>query len=135
MRLAAADIMTLEPLDEHGERGVIINTASVAAFEGQVGQAAYSASKGGIAALTLPAAREFAQFGIRVLTIAPGVMDTPMVGGMSNEVRKSLAASVPFPKRLGRPDEYARLALHLIENQLMNGEVIRMDGAIRMQPK
>lgn len=135
MRLAAADMMALDPLDEDDERGIIINTASVAAFEGQVGQAAYSASKGGIAAMTLPAARELAQFGIRVLTIAPGIMDTPMLGGMSDDVQKSLAASVPFPKRLGRPDEYARLALHLIDNQLMNGEVIRMDGAIRMQPK
>lgn len=135
MRLAAARMTELDPLDEVGERGMIINTASVAAFEGQVGQAAYSASKGGIAALTLPAAREFAQFGVRVCTIAPGVMDTPMVGGMTEEVRDSLAASVPFPKRLGTAEEYASLALHLLQNQFMNGEVVRMDGAIRMQPR
>lgn len=135
MRLAAAAMQGLEPLDEAGERGVIINTASVAAFDGQIGQAAYSASKGGIAAMTLPAAREFAQFGIRVLAIAPGIMDTPMLGAMPEEVRAGLAASVPFPKRLGRPEEYANLARHLVENQLMNGEVVRLDGAIRMQPR
>ncbi len=135
MRLAAAAMQGLEPLDEAGERGVIINTASVAAFDGQIGQAAYSASKGGIAAMTLPAARELAQFGIRVLTIAPGIMDTPMLGAMPEEVRAGLAAAVPFPKRLGRPEEYASLARHLVENPLMNGEVVRLDGAIRMQPR
>lgn len=135
MRLAAADMTALEPLDDMGERGVVINTASVAAFEGQIGQAAYSASKGGVAAMTLPAAREFAQFGIRVLTIAPGIIDTPMAGTMSPEIAAALAASVPFPKRLGYPREYADLALHMMTNQMLNGEVVRLDGAIRMPPK
>ena len=136
MRLAAADMSVLEPLDEMGERGVIINTASVAAFEGQIGQAAYSASKGGVAAMTLPAAREFSQFGIRVLTIAPGIIDTPMAGTMSPEIAAALAASVPFPKRLGYPREYADLAaLHMMTNQMLNGEVVRLDGAIRMASK
>ena len=135
MRLAAADMMSLEPLDDIGERGVIINTASVAAFEGQIGQAAYSASKGGVAAMTLPAAREFAKFGIRVLTIAPGIIDTPMAGTMTPEIAAALAASVPFPKRLGYPKEYADLAIHMVTNQMLNGEVVRLDGAIRMAPK
>jgi NAD(P)-dependent dehydrogenase (short-subunit alcohol dehydrogenase family) len=138
MRLAAADMTTLEPIGsepESAERGVIVSTASVAAFEGQIGQAAYAASKGGVASLTLPAARELAQFGIRVLAIAPGIMLTPMITGMTEEVQKSLGASVPFPKRMGRPSEYAALVLHCIENEYLNGEVIRLDGALRMAPK
>ncbi len=135
MRLAAAEMTKLDPLGESEERGIIINTASVAAFEGQIGQTAYSASKGGIVALTLPAARELAQFGIRVNTIAPGLIDTPMFDKLPPEARASLAATVPFPKRLGRPEEFAKLVLHLIDNQMINGEVIRLDGALRMQPK
>jgi NAD(P)-dependent dehydrogenase (short-subunit alcohol dehydrogenase family) len=134
MRLAAADMQALEPLDD-GERGVIISTASVAAYDGQIGQAAYSASKGGVVAMTLPAAREFAQFGIRVMTIAPGIFKTPMVGTMPQQVQESLAASIPFPKVLGKPEQYADLAVHIIENRYLNGEVIRLDGAIRMAPK
>ena len=135
MRMAAADMTGLEPVNETGERGVIINTASVAAFEGQIGQAAYSASKGGIVALTLPAAREFSRFGVRVLTVAPGLIGTPMLLGMTQEVQDSLAASVPFPKRFGKPSEFSELVMHLIGNAMMNGEVIRLDGAIRLQPK
>ncbi|AOG11198.1 3-hydroxyacyl-CoA dehydrogenase [Agrobacterium sp. RAC06] len=131
VRLAAAAIQTNEP-DEEGERGVIINTASVAAFDGQIGQAAYAASKGGIAAMTLPIARELARFGIRVMAIAPGVFETPMMAGMPEQVREGLASSVPFPPRLGRPVEFAALARHIIENTMLNGEVIRLDGAIRM---
>ena len=131
----AAQAMSANTPDAGGERGVIINTASVAAFEGQIGQAAYSASKGGVAALTLPAARELARSGIRVMTIAPGIFDTPMLQGMSEEIRASLGAQVPFPSRLGRPAEYARLAAFIIENPMLNGEVIRLDGAIRMAPK
>jgi NAD(P)-dependent dehydrogenase (short-subunit alcohol dehydrogenase family) len=134
MRLAAADMQTLEPLED-GERGVIISTASVAAYDGQIGQAAYSASKGGVVAMTLPAAREFAQFGIRVMTIAPGIFNTPMVGSMSQQVQESLAASIPFPKVLGKPEQYADLAAHIVRNHYLNGEVIRLDGAIRMAPK
>jgi NAD(P)-dependent dehydrogenase (short-subunit alcohol dehydrogenase family) len=134
MRLAAAGMQALDPLDD-GERGVIISTASVAAYDGQIGQAAYSASKGGVVAMTLPAAREFAQFGIRVMTIAPGIFHTPMVGGMPQQVQDSLAASIPFPKVLGRPEQYADLAVHIVENRYLNGEVIRLDGAIRMAPK
>jgi NAD(P)-dependent dehydrogenase (short-subunit alcohol dehydrogenase family) len=134
MRLAAADMQGLSPLPE-GERGVIITVASVAAFEGQIGQAAYSASKGGIAALTMPAAREFAQFGIRVMCIAPGIFHTPMLMALPEEAQKSLAASVPFPKALGRPDQFAFLARHIIENTYLNGEVIRLDGALRMAPR
>jgi len=134
MRLVAADMQGLSPLAD-GERGVIISTASVAAFEGQVGQAAYSASKGGVAALTMPAAREFAQFGIRVNAIAPGIFHTPMLMALSEEVRQSLAASVPFPKQLGRPDQFAFLARHIIENSYINGEVIRLDGALRLAPR
>ncbi len=117
------------------EQGVIINTASVAAFDGQIGQAAYSASKGGIVAMTLPIARELAKFGIRVMTIAPGIFETPLLMGMSDEVRRSLGQQVPFPSRLGKPEEYAALAKHIIENQMLNGEVIRLDGAIRMAAK
>jgi NAD(P)-dependent dehydrogenase (short-subunit alcohol dehydrogenase family) len=134
MRLVAADMQGLSPLAD-GERGVIILTASVAAFEGQIGQAAYSASKGGVAALTLPAAREFAQFGIRVNAIAPGIFHTPMLMALSEEARASLAAAVPFPKLLGRPDQYASLVHHIIENVYINGEVIRLDGALRMAPR
>ena len=134
MRLAAADMQALEPLEE-GERGVIVSTASVAAFDGQIGQAAYSASKGGVAAMTLPAAREFAQFGIRVMTIAPGIFSTPMMAGMPQPVQDALAAAIPFPKVLGRPAQYADLTIHIIENRYLNGEVIRLDGAIRMAPK
>ncbi|HMG93306.1 MAG TPA: SDR family NAD(P)-dependent oxidoreductase [Chryseolinea sp.] len=134
IRLVAAEIMQAEPMDDQ-ERGVIISTSSVAAFEGQIGQAAYAASKGGITSLTLPAAREFAQFGIRVNTIAPGLFMTPLLDGLSEEAQKSLAASIPFPKRLGGAEEFADLVLHLIQNRYINGEVIRIDGALRMQPK
>ena len=134
LRLAAAAMTANEP-DAEGERGVIINTASVAAFEGQIGQAAYSASKGGIVALTLPAARELARFGIRVVSIAPGLFDTPLLAGLPEPARISLGQQVPFPSRLGRPDEYAALAQHIIENPMLNGETIRLDGAIRMQPR
>jgi len=134
LRLAAAAMLGLEPLAD-GERGVIISTASVAAFEGQVGQAAYSASKGGVAALTMPAAREFAQFGIRVLAIAPGIFRTPMVHALPQEAQDSLGASVPFPKRLGEPDEFAELVLHMVRNRYLNGEIIRLDGALRMAPR
>ena len=131
LRLAAAAIAESEA-NADGERGVIINTASVAAFDGQIGQAAYAASKGAIASLTLPAARELARFGIRVMTIAPGIFETPMMAGMTPEVRDSLAAGVPFPPRLGKPAEYAALVRHIIENSMLNGEVIRLDGALRM---
>jgi NAD(P)-dependent dehydrogenase (short-subunit alcohol dehydrogenase family) len=118
-----------------GERGVIVNTASVAAFDGQIGQAAYSASKAGVVGLTLPIARELARFGIRVMTIAPGIFETPMLGQLSEEIRKSLGQQVPFPARLGRADEFAALAAHIVENEMLNGETIRLDGAIRMAPK
>lgn len=134
LRLAAAIMVNNEPNDE-GERGVIINTASVAAYDGQIGQAAYSASKGAIAALTLPAARDLAQHGIRVMTIAPGIFRTPMMAGMPQEVQDSLGASVPFPSRLGEPSEFAQLASHIVINPMLNGEVIRLDGAIRMAPR
>lgn len=131
MRLVAAAIAE-GGADAEGERGVIINTASVAAFDGQIGQAAYAASKGAIASMTLPVARELARYGIRVMTIAPGIFETPMMAGMSEEVRGSLAAGVPFPPRLGRPQEFAALVRHIIENSMLNGEVIRLDGALRM---
>jgi NAD(P)-dependent dehydrogenase (short-subunit alcohol dehydrogenase family) len=134
MRLAATDMVGLEALKD-GERGVIVSTASVAAYEGQIGQAAYAASKGGIVALTLPAAREFARSGIRVNTIAPGLFATPLLLGMPQQVQEGLAASVPFPSRFGHPEEYARLVLHIIDNAMLNGETIRLDGALRMQPK
>ncbi|MGH8465456.1 MAG: SDR family NAD(P)-dependent oxidoreductase [Pseudomonas sp.] len=134
LRLAAAAMAEGEASAD-GERGVIINTASIAAYDGQIGQAAYAASKGAIASLTLPAARELARFGIRVMTIAPGIFETPMMAGMTQEVRDSLAAGVPFPPRLGRPQEYAALARHIIENSMLNGEVIRLDGALRMAAK
>jgi NAD(P)-dependent dehydrogenase (short-subunit alcohol dehydrogenase family) len=134
LRLAAADMAGLEP-DDEGERGVIVGTASVAAFEGQIGQAAYAASKGGVAALTLPAARELARHGIRVVTIAPGIFETPMLRGLPKDVQHALGASVPFPRRLGRPAEYAALVQHILENPMLNGEVIRLDGALRMAPQ
>ena len=134
MRLVAADAMALEPL-EGGERGVIISTASVAAYEGQIGQAAYGSAKAGVVGLTLPAAREFAPSGIRVCAIAPGIFETPMLKGLPQNVQDSLGAAVPFPSRLGRPEEYAHLALAIIQNPMLNGEVIRLDGALRMQPK
>jgi NAD(P)-dependent dehydrogenase (short-subunit alcohol dehydrogenase family) len=134
LRLAAADMQVLEPLAD-GERGVIVSTASVAAFEGQVGQAAYASSKGGVAALTMPAAREFAQFGVRVLAVAPGIFATPMLQALPEEVQASLAASVPFPKLLGRPSQFADLVLHCVRNTYLNGEVIRLDGALRMAPR
>ena len=133
MRLAAAAMSKLDPIGD--ERGVIVSTASIAAFEGQVGQAAYSASKGGVAALTLPAAREFAQIGVRVMAIAPGIILTPMLTALPEEVQQSLGASVPFPKRLGQPSEFAALVQHIIENEYLNGEVIRLDGALRMPPR
>jgi NAD(P)-dependent dehydrogenase (short-subunit alcohol dehydrogenase family) len=133
-RLAAEAIARSTP-DAGGERGVIINTASIAAFDGQVGQAAYAASKAGVAGLTLPMARELARHGIRVMTIAPGIFKTPMMAGMPQEVQDSLGASVPFPSRLGEPSEYAALVRHIIDNAMLNGEVIRLDGALRMAPK
>ncbi|WP_037154476.1 3-hydroxyacyl-CoA dehydrogenase [Rhizobium freirei] len=133
IRLAAAAIAKNEP-DEEGERGLIVNTASIAAFDGQVGQAAYAASKGGVAAMTLPIARELARSGIRVVTVAPGIFETPMMAGMPQEVRESLGKSVPFPTRLGRPVEFAALVRHICENVMLNGEVIRLDGALRMAP-
>ena len=133
MRLVAAGAIGLDPLAD-GERGVIISTASIAAYEGQIGQAAYAASKAGVVGLTLPAAREFASAGIRVCAIAPGIFETPMLKGLPLEVLDSLGAAVPFPSRLGRPEEYARLALAIIANPMLNGEVIRLDGALMMQP-
>jgi NAD(P)-dependent dehydrogenase (short-subunit alcohol dehydrogenase family) len=134
LRVAAAEMIPLDPLPD-GERGIIVSTASVAAYEGQIGQAAYSASKGGIVSLTLPAARELARYGVRVVAIAPGIFATPMVEGLAQNVQDSLAASVPFPSRLGRPEEYAALVLHLCHNRMINGEVIRLDGALRMAPR
>jgi NAD(P)-dependent dehydrogenase (short-subunit alcohol dehydrogenase family) len=134
LRVAAADMIALDPLAD-GERGVILLTASVAAYDGQIGQVAYSASKGGIVGLTLPAAREMARYGIRVMAIAPGVFATPMLAGLPEAAQTSLAANVPFPQRLGRPDEYAALALHICRNTMLNGEVIRLDGALRMPPR
>jgi NAD(P)-dependent dehydrogenase (short-subunit alcohol dehydrogenase family) len=134
VRLAAARMQTLEPL-AGGERGVIVNTASVAAYDGQIGQVAYAASKGGIVSLTLPLAREFASFGIRVMTIAPGIFLTPLLRTLPEKAQQSLAASVPFPNRLGDPAEFAALVVHILENQMLNGEVIRLDAAIRMAPR
>jgi NAD(P)-dependent dehydrogenase (short-subunit alcohol dehydrogenase family) len=134
LRLAAADMATLEPMAE-GERGLIVNTASVAAYEGQIGQAAYSASKGGIVGMTLPAARELAKFGIRVVTMAPGLIETPLFANLSPEAVESLVASTLFPHRLGKPEELAKLIQHIAENVLINGETIRIDGAIRLAPK
>jgi NAD(P)-dependent dehydrogenase (short-subunit alcohol dehydrogenase family) len=134
IRLAAAAMVNNQP-NEGGERGVIINTASIAAFDGQIGQAAYSASKGGIVGMTLPIARELARYGIRVMTIAPGIFDTPLLAALPEPARISLGQQVPFPPRLGRPSEYAALAKHIIENEMLNGEVIRLDGALRMQAR
>lgn len=134
IRLAAEAMVGNEPL-ESGERGVIVNTASVAAFDGQIGQVAYAASKGGVVSLTLPVARELARSGIRVMTIAPGIFDTPMMAGLPEDARESLGNQVPFPSRLGKPEEYAALVRHIVENEMLNGEVIRLDGAIRMAPR
>ena len=135
LRLTAERMSTLDPVSDSGARGVIVNTASVAAYDGQIGQAAYSSSKGGVVALTLPAARELARFGIRVMTVAPGLIGTPMLLNMPDEVQQSLAGQVPFPQRFGTPEEYADLVLHIVDNEMLNGEVIRFDGAIRLQPK
>ncbi len=134
MALAAETIAQTEP-DEHGQRGVVVNTASIAAFDGQIGQVAYSSSKGGVVGMTLPAARDLAQHGIRVNTIAPGIVDTPMLATVGEEVRAGLAAGVPFPQRLARPEEYARLVTMIVEHDYLNGEVVRMDGALRMAPR
>jgi NAD(P)-dependent dehydrogenase (short-subunit alcohol dehydrogenase family) len=134
LRFAAAAMVGNEPLDG-GERGVCVNTASVAAFDGQIGQIAYSASKGGVVGMTLPAARDMAQYGIRVNTIAPGLFDTPLLAALPEEARDALGKTIPWPPRLGRPDEYAQLAQAIVENQMLNGETIRLDGAIRMPPK
>ena len=133
-RLAAARIVGLAPLDD-GERGVIVNTASVAAFDGQVGQEAYAASKGGVVGMTLPLARDLAQWGVRVCTIAPGLFHTPLMAQLPDDVQRSLAASIPFPRRLGKPEEFAQLACHIVTNGHLNGEVIRLDGALRMAPR
>jgi len=135
LRVVAEQMLKQDTLNEDGERGVIINTASVAAFDGQIGQAAYSASKGGVAAMTLPIARELSRFGVRVMAIAPGIMQTPMMAGMPESVQDSLHASVPFPARMGHPQEFAHLACHIVENTYLNGEVIRLDGSIRMPAK
>lgn len=134
VRLAASAMAENDP-QENGERGVIVNTASVAAFDGQIGQVAYAASKGGIAAMTLPLARDLSRYGIRVMTVAPGIFETPMLMGMPQEVQDALGEMVPFPPRLGKPDEFAMLVEHIVANSMLNGEVIRLDGAIRMQPK
>jgi len=135
LRLAAEAIAGTEPLDDLGQRGLIVNTASIAAFDGQIGQIAYAASKGGVVGMTLPAARDLAQFGIRVMTIAPGILDTPMLAGVTPEIHAALSASVPFPARLGRPAEYAALVLSIAAQDYLNGEVIRLDGALRMAPR
>ena len=134
LRLSAAAMAANEP-DAEGERGAVVMTASIAAFEGQIGQTAYAASKGGVVGLTLPAARDLARLGIRVCTIAPGLFDTPLLAGLPEDTRSSLGAAVPFPPRLGRPEEYARLACHIAESPMLNGETIRLDGALRMAPK
>lgn len=134
IRLAAAQMATQQPNSE-GERGVIVNTASIAAFDGQIGQAAYAASKGAVVSMTLPIARELARSGIRVMTIAPGIFETPMMAGLPQDVQESLGRGVPFPPRLGRPQEFAALVQHIIENPMLNGETIRLDGALRMPPK
>jgi NAD(P)-dependent dehydrogenase (short-subunit alcohol dehydrogenase family) len=134
LRLASAAMIFLDPRAD-GERGVCVNTASIAAFDGQVGQIAYSASKGGVVGMTLPAARDLSQYGIRVNTIAPGLFDTPLLGALPEEAREKLGAGVPFPQRLGQPAEYAELACHIVENRMLNGETIRLDGALRMPPR
>ncbi len=135
LRLTAYEMAKLDPVNDDGERGVVINTASIAAYEGQIGQASYSAAKAGIIGMTLPIARELAQFGIRVCTIAPGLIDTPLFGGLPQTAYDSLVASTLFPKRLGRPEEYAKMAMAIIDNPLLNGETIRLDGALRMSPR
>lgn len=135
MRLVAEAMSKLDPVDADGQRGVIVNAASIAAFEGQIGQAAYSASKGGIVAMTLPAARELARFGIRVMAIAPGAVQTPMIGEVSEELQKSIESGIPFPSRFAKPEEFAKLALHIVENDMLNGTVIRLDGAARLAKK
>jgi NAD(P)-dependent dehydrogenase (short-subunit alcohol dehydrogenase family) len=135
LRLAASAMIANEPLGDDGERGVCVNTASIAAYDGQVGQIAYSASKGAIVGMTLPAARDLAQYGIRVCTIAPGLFDTPLLAALPEEARQKLGAGIPYPQRLGRPEEYAHLACHIVENVMLNGEVIRLDGALRMPPR
>jgi NAD(P)-dependent dehydrogenase (short-subunit alcohol dehydrogenase family) len=135
LRFAATAMISNEPLATDGERGVCVNTASIAAYDGQVGQIAYSASKGGVVGMTLPAARDLAQYGIRVCTIAPGLFDTPLLAALPEEARQKLGAGVPYPQRLGRPEEYAQLAAHIVENRMLNGEVIRLDGALRMPPR
>ena len=135
LRLAAEAIAATDPIDDQGQRGLIVNTASIAAFDGQIGQIAYSASKGGVVGMTLPAARDLAQFGIRVMTIAPGILDTPMLAGVTEEIRAGLAASVPFPTRLGLPVEYAALVVSIAAQDYLNGEVIRLDGSLRMAPR
>ena len=135
MRLVAAEMAKLDAASDDGARGVIINTASIAAWEGQIGQAAYSASKGGIVGMTLPAARELAKFGIRVMAIAPGAVATPMIGGVTEEIQKSLEAAIPFPSRMAKPEEFAKLVLHIVDNDMLNGSVIRLDGASRLAAK
>jgi NAD(P)-dependent dehydrogenase (short-subunit alcohol dehydrogenase family) len=135
LRFAASAMIQAEPLGEDGERGVCVNTASIAAYDGQIGQIAYSASKGGVVGLTLPAARDLAQYGVRVCTIAPGLFDTPLLAALPEEARQKLGAGVPYPPRLGQPEEYAQLACHILENRMLNGEVIRLDGALRMPPR
>jgi NAD(P)-dependent dehydrogenase (short-subunit alcohol dehydrogenase family) len=135
MRLVAGGMSKLDPMNEDGERGVIINAASIAAFEGQIGQVAYSASKGGIVAMTLPAARDLGKLGIRVMAIAPGAVQTPMIGTISQELQDSIAANIPFPSRMAMPEEFAKLALHIVENAYLNGTVIRLDGASRLAAK
>lgn len=135
MSVAARAMAALDPVDADGARGVVVNTASIAWQDGQIGQAAYAASKGGVASLTLPAARELARFGIRVMTVAPGLFETPMAAGLTPEIRAALEAGLPFPSRMGRPDEFAMLVQHVVENPLLNGEVIRIDSAVRMAPK
>ena len=134
LRFAASAMIAGEPLDD-GERGVCVNTASIAAFDGQIGQIAYSASKGAVVGMTLPAARDLAQYGIRVNTIAPGLFDTPLLAALPEEARQKLGAGVPYPQRLGQPAEYAQLACHIVENRMLNGETIRLDGALRMPPR
>jgi NAD(P)-dependent dehydrogenase (short-subunit alcohol dehydrogenase family) len=135
LRLAASAMIANGPLGKDDERGVCVNTASIAAYDGQVGQIAYSASKGGIVGMTLPAARDLAQYGIRVCTIAPGLFDTPLLAALPEEARQKLGAGIPYPQRLGKPEEYAHLACHIVENIMLNGEVIRLDGALRMPPR
>jgi NAD(P)-dependent dehydrogenase (short-subunit alcohol dehydrogenase family) len=135
LRLAAAEMIVNNPMDPDAERGVIVNTASVAAYDGQIGQAGYAASKGGVVSLTLPAARELARFGVRVVTVAPGLFHTPMMAALPEEAQQSLGASVPYPPRLGLPAEYAALVLHICANRMLNGETIRLDGALRMAPR